>query len=261
MFSMQELSFDTDISSNDLLPAALAAPPPPAHSSSLAELCSLLNMSVDICHHHHFRLHHVRLQRDRQLYLAGQPCRQLYAVKTGFLKAALPADTQRPAVVGFPMRGSLVGVEGIASGRHTVEVVALSDCDLVVLPLDTLALLSRDCVGLNRSMCFVMAGELARELSISKRRGLSAKARVGRFLLDWSERFANMGYARNAFNLPMSRSDMGSYLGMAQETATRALLALEDDGLIGIRHRTVWIHDRQALLTLKRMPRQYCLRE
>jgi CRP/FNR family transcriptional regulator len=52
---------------------------------------------------------------------------------------------------------------------------------------------------------------------------------------------------------------MGSYLGMAQETATRALLALEDDGLISINHRTVCIHDRGALLTLKRMPRQRCL--
>ncbi|WP_165403507.1 MULTISPECIES: Crp/Fnr family transcriptional regulator [unclassified Duganella] len=255
---MQKISFDTKTSTSDHLPAARAAPPPPSYSSSLAELCSLLNMSVDLRHHHHFRLHHVRLHRDQQLYLAGQPCRQLYVVKTGFLKAVLPADTQRPTVVGFPMRGSLVGVEGIASGHHTVEVTALSDCELVVLPLDTLALLSRECVGLSRSMCFVMAGELARELSISKRRGLSAKARVGRFLLDWSERFANMGYARNTFNLPMSRGDMGSYLGMALETATRALLALEHEGLISTNYRTVCIHDRQALLTLKRMPRQRC---
>lgn len=260
MFSMQELSVDTKTATSAPLSAPLAAPPlPAAYSSSLAELCTLLNMNVDIRRHQAFRLHHVRLQRDQPLYQAGQPCRQLYAVKTGFLKAALPAETECPAVVGFPMRGSLVGVEGIASGRHTVEVLALSDCELVVLPLDTLASLSRDCAGLSRGMCIVMAGELTRELSISKRRGLSAKARIGRFLLDWSERFANMGYARNVFNLPMSRGDMGSYLGMAQETASRALFALEDEGLISITHRTVRIHDRGALLALKRMPRQRSL--
>jgi len=137
-------------------------------------------------------------------------------------------------------------------------VVALSDCELIVLPLETLARLSRECVGLNRSICVVMAGELSRELSISMRRGLTAKARVGRFLLDWSERFAGMGYARNVFNLPMSRGDIGSYLGIAQETTSRALLALEDDGLISINRRTVYIHDRGGLLALKRMLRQRC---
>ncbi|WP_195763493.1 Crp/Fnr family transcriptional regulator [Duganella guangzhouensis] len=255
MFSMQELFLDAKSSADEPPPVA-PAPAAPLHSSSLTELCTLLNISADIRHHHHFRFHHVRLRRDQQLYQTGQPCLQLYAVKTGFLKATLTADAKRPPVVGFPMRASLVGVEGIASGHHTVDVTALTDCELVVIPLDTLALLSRDCVGLSRSMCLVMAGELARELSVSKRRGLSAKARIGRFLLDWSERFASMGYARNVFNLPMSRGDMGSYLGMAQETATRALLALEEDGLISINHRTVCIHDRQVLLTLKRMPRQ-----
>lgn len=258
MFSMQELCFDSKHSADELSPAA-PTPPPPRHSSSLAELCTLLNITVDLRHHHHFRFHHVRLRRDQQLHHVGERCLHLYAVKTGFLKAALPSGTPHQQVVGFPMRGSLIGVEGIASGRHTVDLVALSDCELVVLPLETLSLLSRDCQGLSRGMCFVMAGELARELSVSKRRGLSAKARIGRFLLDWSERFANMGYARNTFNLPMSRGDMGSYLGMAQETATRALFSLEEDGLISIKHRTVCIHDRQALLTLKRSPRQRCL--
>lgn len=260
MFSMQEISLNTRDCADEHLPAA-STPPSPLHSSSLAELCTLLNFNLDHRHHQHFRFHHTRLRREQTLYQVGQSCQHLYAVKTGFLKATLPDSTPHLQVVGFPMRGSLIGIEGIASGRHTVDLVALSDCDLVALPLETLSLLSRDCPGLSRSMCFVMAGELARELSVSQRRGLSAKARIGRFLLDWSERFANMGYARNVFNLPMSRGDMGSYLGMAQETATRALFSLEEDGLISIDRRTVCIHDRRALLTLKRLPRQRCAQD
>jgi CRP/FNR family transcriptional regulator len=253
MFSMQERSLDAQHCADQPMPARAASP---QHSSSLTELCELLNISVDLRHYSHFRFQHVRLRRDDHLYHVGQPCRHLYAVKTGFLKATLPTNMERQPVVGFPMRGSLIGIEGIASGHHTVDLAALSDCELVVLPIDTLHHLGRECPDLSRGMYGVMAGELARELSVSKRRGLSAKARIGRFLLDWSDRFASMGYARNVFNLPMARGDMGSYLGMAQETATRALFSLEQDGLISINQRTICIHDRRALLTLKRQPRQ-----
>ncbi|NGZ84755.1 Crp/Fnr family transcriptional regulator [Duganella aceris] len=254
MFYMQELPlraggvFDDD--ALDLTVPAVAA-----QSSTLAELCTLLDITAELQNHQHLRLRHVRVHRDQTLYRAGQPFKQLYAVKAGVLKAVVLDVNGREQVVGFPMKGSLVGVDGIAYGQHMVEMVALCDSELIVMPMSTIRMLGRCCPGFSRGIYYAMSGELARELSVNMRRGLSTKARLGRFLLDLADRFAAMGYARSVFNLPMPRSDIGNYLGMAQETVSRALLSLEEDGLISLSQRTVCIHDAEALLTLKRLPR------
>jgi CRP/FNR family transcriptional regulator len=246
MFATQELSLTT-----------VAAPPVPASaapSSSLADLCTLLGITADIHHYRHMRFSHVRLHKAQSLYRLGEPFQRLYAIKTGVLKAKTQEAHDSEQVVGFPMKGSLVGVDGIATGRYMVELEALGDSEMVVIPMETLTMLGPHCPGLQRGICYAMAAELEQELSVNKRRGLCTKARLGHFLLDLSERFGNLGYARNAFNLPMSRGEIANYLGMAHETVSRALVALEEDGVISLSQRTIRIHDRQALLSLKRLP-------
>lgn len=254
MFSMHEFPLHSfGVLDDEMIETV--APMATVQSSSLAETCALLDITADLQSHQHLRLRHVRVHRDQSLYQIGQPFKQLYAVKAGVLKAVVLDSNGREQVVGFPMKGSLVGVDGIAYGHHMVELVALCDSELIIMPMPTIRMLGRCCPGLSRGIYYAMSGELARELSVNMRRGLSTKARLGRFLLDLADRFAALGYARSVFNLPMPRSDIGNYLGMAQETVSRALLSLEEDGLISLNHRTICIHDAAALLTLKRLPR------
>ena len=56
-----------------------------------------------------------------------------------------------------------------------------------------------------------------------------------------------LGYARDEFDLRMSREDIGSYLGMSLETACRTLMRFHREGVIAVKQRRVKLLDMPAL--------------
>ncbi len=83
---------------------------------------------------------------------------------------------------------------------------------------------------------------------------LSAEAKVARFLASLSDRFSEMGYARNTFNLRMTRQEIGSYLGVTLETVSRTLAALSNYKFITVNRSSIGICDLAVLRTLVRLP-------
>ena len=77
-----------------------------------------------------------------------------------------------------------------------------------------------------------------------------ARSRLAAFLLDLSERFRVRGQSRQAFNLSMSRQDIGNHPGMTIETLSRALSYCRKARLIDIDHRRATIRDFERLYTL-----------
>jgi CRP/FNR family transcriptional regulator len=46
-------------------------------------------------------------------------------------------------VLSFPMKGDLLGVDGINTRHYASEAVALSDCDIILLPFKKLSALAQ----------------------------------------------------------------------------------------------------------------------
>ncbi|WP_444844095.1 Crp/Fnr family transcriptional regulator [Duganella caerulea] len=234
---------------------SLARPAAP-RQSTLAELCKLLGICADLQGQPpNLRFHHLRLRTGDCLYQTGEPFRHLYALNSGFLKAVLDLPDGNEQVVGFSLRGALLGIDGICSRSHASSAIALGDADLIQIPAQVLRQLARTCPGFSRGLYSAISRELTRTRPAISRTGLTTRGRVGRLLLDLADRFADMGYSAAEFNLPMTRAEMASYLGMAQETVSRALLELEAKGLIQLDQRTIRIVDRERLRALKRLPR------
>ena len=153
------------------------------------------------------------------------------------------------------MKGDLFGVDGIHTKRYSSEAVALSNCDLILLPFKKFTALGRSYIELEHAMYSVMSRELVREQAMVSMLGaLSAEARVARFLVSLSERFAEMGYSSKLFNLRMTRHEIGSYLGLTLETVSRTLSAFNEIGMISVDQRSIGIKDIDSLRTLRRLP-------
>ena len=56
-----------------------------------------------------------------------------------------------------------------------------------------------------------------------------------------------MGFSDCAFNLPMSRQEIGNYLGLTIETVSRFLSRFQSSGLIDINRKEIRINDLPAL--------------
>jgi len=224
--------------------------------SNLKELCDLLRIpAAPSVADEEFLFQHVQFKTGQRIHTIGQPFDTLYIVHSGFLKTVLIDEFGNEQVLSFPMKGDLFGVDGIHTRRYASEAVALSNCDLILLPFKKFTALGRAHVELEHAMYSVMSRELVREQAMVSMLGaLSAEARVARFLVSLSERFADMGYSSKLFNLRMTRHEIGSYLGLTLETVSRTLSAFNDLGLITVDQRSIGIKDAEALKTLRRLP-------
>ena len=224
--------------------------------STLKELCGLLRIPVtSAMTDDDLLFQHVQFRTGQRIHTIGQPFDALYIVHSGFLKTVLIDETGNEQVTSFPMKGDLFGVDGIHAKRYASEAVALSSCDVVVVPFTRLVALGRTHIELEHAMYRVISRELLREHGrVSMLGALSAEARVARFLVLQSERFAEMGFSSKLFNLRMTRHEIGSHLGLTLETVSRTLSAFKEIGLITVDQRSIGICDVESLRTLRRLP-------
>jgi CRP/FNR family transcriptional regulator len=224
--------------------------------SNLKELCEVLRIPpVLSVADEELLFQHVQFKTGQRIHTIGQPFDTLYIVHSGFLKTVLIDEFGNEQVLSFPMKGDLFGVDGIHTRRYASEAVALSNCDLILLPFKKFTALGRSHVELEHAMYSVMSRELVREQAMVSMLGaLSAEARVARFLVSLADRFGEMGYSSKLFNLRMTRHEIGSYLGLTLETVSRTLSAFNEIGLITVDQRSIGIKDADALKTLRRLP-------
>jgi CRP/FNR family transcriptional regulator len=224
--------------------------------STLHDVCELLHIPTPVSSNSEDGLfQHVRYKAGQRIHTIGQHFENLYIVNSGFLKSVLIDEYGNEQVLSFPMKGDLLGIDGIYTQRHASEAVALSDCDVILVPYKTFSALGRTYAELEQAMFSAMSRELVREQAmISMLSALSAEAKVARFLTNLGERFGQLGYSNKVFNLRMTRHEIGSYLGLTLETVSRTLSAFNELGMITVDQRQIGIIDPIALKTLRRLP-------
>jgi CRP/FNR family transcriptional regulator len=220
--------------------------------SSLMEICQLLQIPVtEAMEESDLVFQHLHYKAGQCIYTIGQPFEMLYIVYSGFLKSVMLDEYGHQYILNFPMRGDLIGIDGIYNKAYASEAVALCDCDVIMVPLQVLIDVGKAYDHLDTAIYNLMSQELLREQKMASALGsLSAEARVARFLLNLSERFAAMGYSGKQFNLRMSREEIGSYLGLTLETVSRLLSSLADNGMISVKQRNIVLNDVDGLQEL-----------
>ena len=170
---------------------------------------------------------HRQIKAGQHLVRAGDAFDELYVVNGGFFKTVFTDDVGNEQVMNFPLKGDLIGADGIGPGVHVNDVVALTDADLVVIPFSDLPDLSRRAPGIERALFRTISQQLIDEqLTISAIGTLCAETRLARFLLRLGDQMAAQGCARDVFILRMGRQDLANHLGMKIETISRTLTAM-----------------------------------
>ena len=128
-----------------------------------------------------------RLHRGEALFREGDPCRSIYAVRSGTFKTVIPGLEGREQVSGFQLAGDVLGLDGLAHGRHASRAVALEDSEVVVLPY------GGDARGDPRKLVEVLPRLIGRELVRKQKLAvllscMSAEQRLASFLLNLSRR-------------------------------------------------------------------------
>jgi CRP/FNR family transcriptional regulator, anaerobic regulatory protein len=188
------------------------------------------------------------LKRGEVLYRMGEPFKAVYAIRSGSAKTYVSTDDGRVQITGFHVAGELLGLNAMSSGIYSSEARALETISICEVAVEKLDELSQRVPELQRSMIRIMSDEIEHHQELMLLLGKkTADERIATYLLSLSRRFAKRHYSATEFNLSMSRSDIGNYLGIAEETVCRILSRFEDQGLVTIRHRHVVLNDLERL--------------
>lgn len=183
-----------------------------------------------------------KLKKGELLYRVGDSFRALYAIRSGSTKTCEIAADGSVQITGFHLPGELLGIDAISTEKHPCDVVALEASEICELPFEKLEALARELPGLQHQLFRIMSREIVEEEAQLLMLGrMKAEERLAVFLINFSKRYQNLGHSPTELRLPMSRQDLGDYLGLALETVSRLFSRFQDEGLIGVQGRNVQI--------------------
>jgi CRP/FNR family transcriptional regulator len=81
----------------------------------------------------------------------------------------------------------------------------------------------------------------------------TAEERIGALLMNLSMRYEQRNLSSTRFRLPMARSDIGNYLGLAVETVSRIFTRLQTMGVLKVEGKEVEILDKKSLCDIAHM--------
>lgn len=194
-----------------------------------------------------------KVRRGQRLYRTHDGFESVFAIRNGFFKTDVLNEDGREQVTGFHMAGEMIGLDGIGSGRHTCDAVALEDSDVCVIPFSRLEQISREVQPLQRNIHQLMSREIVRDHGLIMLLGtMRAEERLAAFLLNMSQRFHARGWSAAEFHLRMTREEIGSYLGLKLETVSRAFSRFHEERLIYVQQKHIRILESEGLRALVR---------
>jgi CRP/FNR family transcriptional regulator, anaerobic regulatory protein len=191
------------------------------------------------------------LQKTQHLYREGDDFQSVFAVRSGTLKAYKTTDDGREQVTGFYFPGEILGMDGISNNSHASSAKALETSAVCEIPFNSLEKLSTSMPNLQRHFFQLMSREITEDQQLitllSKN---SADERVASLMLSISTRNARRKLSATSFRLPMSRVDIGNYLGLTVETVSRVFSRMQKLGVLRVDSKEIELLDVDGLKNL-----------
>lgn len=193
-------------------------------------------------------------KRGQPLFKPGERFDFIYAIRSGSVKTYVGTPDGRVQITGFHIAGELIGLSALESGQYSCEARALETTSVCKVEAERLGELAQRIPSIQYQMLKIMSGHIRQDeeliLLLGKR---NAEERLAEYLIGLSRRFAARNYSPTQFRLSMSRSDIGNYLGIAEETVCRILSKFQNAGLIAMNRRQVQLIDSHQLEAIGRM--------
>lgn len=173
--------------------------------------------------------YHSRYKKGEIILATGDVLDSLYIVHQGKVKIYTLADSGKEHILRVLTTGDFLGelaifaertVDSFAEATENTEICKISRDNMHALMLEhpqiSVSILEQMSKRLRETE------HLANQLSTQ-----DVESRIVSYLLDEQERLAN-----NTIRLTMSKKDLASHLGTSQETLSRRLTKLQEEGII-----------------------------
>jgi CRP-like cAMP-binding protein len=189
----------------------------------------------------------VRFRKGEEIYAEGDRADAVFNIITGVVRSYRSLPNARRHILGFLFRDDLIGLA--EEGRYVNSAEAVTAVCGYRIPVTALEAKLRKDSGLGFQIICKLCHELreaqCHAFLLSRRH---AVGRLGLFLQMLENYQTARSEGAGEIYLPMSRSDIGNYIGISLEAVSRSFRALSSRGVIAFRNRRhVKIIDRAGL--------------
>lgn len=173
----------------------------------------------------------VRLPARSAVFREGDRASAVFTLVDGAAKLLRTLPDGRQQIIGFRFAGDLIGFT--ARGRYPCDAELVCDATVCRVDRGRLEAMSRHCTGITHRLLELCAEDLAaahEQLAAMAPR--SAEGRVAAFLLMLRDAAVRNGAPPAELSLPMTRADIGDYLGLTIESVSRVFAAFRRGGLL-----------------------------
>lgn len=186
------------------------------------------------------------LKQGEPLFEPGDAARDLYVVISGRVKVFLSLKQGSEKLISMVERGSCIGAAPVCLGvPHMAHAVANKDSHLIAINRDILMQCAhRDAALACRLLTAVAHYKLHLLQDLQSCTPHSALERLACYLLQQRPRPEACQYE---IILTVTKKDLAAMLNIAQETLSRVLRQMCDDGLIAVQGRLIRVLDADRL--------------
>ncbi|MCR8923655.1 fumarate/nitrate reduction transcriptional regulator Fnr [Dasania sp. GY-MA-18] len=188
------------------------------------------------------------LAKNAHIYRKNDPFTAVYAVRSGSVKTYRLTNDGQEQVTGFYFPGEIIGMDGIGTGHYANAAKTLETAAICEIPFDRLESLSTEIPNMQRHFFQLMSQEITSDQQLitllSKN---SAEERIAALLISISARMVRRKLSGTQFRLPMSRTDIGNYLGLTIETVSRVFSRFKKQNLVDVDGKEISLKDLEAL--------------
>lgn len=188
---------------------------------------------------------HNPTEKGQCIYEAGQAFKHLYTVHSGMFKSVYltPQGDERIVEVFIP--GQVMGFDGIRDGHYKTTVKAVSSGSVCTIPFNQLNQLAFKHKAIQDRLLKMMSEKILQfEISHSE---FNAEQKIIHFIFKVSDLYDSRGFSAMQFPFPISQRDLANYLGLAEETLSRALAKLRKKEHMVIKNKQVTLLNKPAL--------------
>jgi CRP/FNR family transcriptional regulator len=192
-----------------------------------------------------------QLKKSDYLFHSGDKFRSLFALKSGAIKTYGSTRNGREQITGFHFPGELIGLDAIGNKMHNCNAVALEKTVVCELPYRNIEDISLQIPRVQQEITRLMSLEIRNDEEMLMAIGsMRAEQRVACFLFSLYRRLSLRNTEKSMFSLPMTREEIGNYLGLSLETVSRRMSSLHEDGILEVENRLIKLKDLERLQAL-----------
>ena len=202
---------------------------------------------------------HRRFTRHEVIVRAGEPLDHVHLLLSGFAARAQEDSSSARQIVGIGIPGDLVDIHGAVLSRTEQELVALSVCEVAMLPHAEIRALTRQSAAIQ--LIFWLQAAVDHAIQRAWIQALGTKrgtAKLAHIFCEMQLRLGLVGIATQmGFPLPLSQQELADYAGMTHVHLNRCLKELREAGLLSFAQGWAKVEDWDGLKALARFDEAY----